>query len=172
MLRIACLLFLLLTGFVHADDYDDSKYFVFDDFRSIELLAVIDNFDKQFEEPTIDKLVQWVPEQIPRTVSFYFDTDGDGVSDIIIAYNLIEAYACKEKCNIGLRDFNDHWILVSSINNNPYSYYIVKKWSMWRKSEKEDWRSVKKSSANLYKYKKHEDWYNGKFLELWPEMAP
>ena len=168
MLRIACLLFLLLTGFVHADDSDN--YYAYDDFVVLELLAVIDNLDIQ--EPTIDKLVQWVPEQIPRTVSFYFDTDGDGASDIIIAYFLIEAYACKEKCTVELSDFDDHWIFVSSIGNNPYSYYIVKKWSMWRNSEKEDWQSVKKTSAEFYKYKKHEDWYNEKFLELWPEMAP
>tara|TARA_Y100001960_G_scaffold302921_1_gene354468 strand:- start:63 stop:581 length:519 start_codon:yes stop_codon:yes gene_type:complete len=172
MIRIFCLLFFLLTGFVDADDYDDLKYFSFDDFTSIELLAVIDDFDKPFQEPTIDKLVEWVPEQIPRTVSFYFDTDGDGVSDIIIAYYLIEAYACKEKCTIKLREFEDHWILVSSINNNPYSYYIIKKWSMWRKSEKEDWRSVEKTSANLYKYKKHEDWFDERFLKMWPNMAP
>jgi hypothetical protein len=45
MFRLACLLFLLLTGFVSAEE------------------------NKQFEEPTIDKLVEWIPEQIPRTVS-------------------------------------------------------------------------------------------------------
>ena len=114
MFRLACLLFSLfiLTGF--------SKP------------RIIDN--GEFEEPSIDKLVEWIPEQIPRTVSFYFDTDGDGVTDIIIAYYLIEAYACKELCTIELREFNDHWILVSSIGENPYSYYIVKKWSMWRLS--------------------------------------
>ena len=58
MLRLACLLFLLLTGFSYAEE------------------------NKQFEEPTIDKLVEWIPEQIPRTVSFYFDTDGDGVTAV------------------------------------------------------------------------------------------
>ena len=47
--------------------------------------------NEQFEEPSIDKLIEWIPEQIPRTVSFYFDTDGDGVHDIIIAYFLIES---------------------------------------------------------------------------------
>ena len=152
MFSVACLLFSLfiLTGF--------SKP------------RIIDN--GEFEEPSIDKLVEWIPEQIPRTVSFYFDTDGDGVTDIIIAYYLIEAYACKELCTIELREFNDHWILVSSIGENPYSYYIVKKWSMWRNTEKEDWQSVKKSSAQFYKYKDHDEWFNEKFLKLWPEMAP
>jgi len=148
MLRIACLLFLLLTGFSYAEE------------------------NKQFEEPTIDKLVEWIPEQIPRTVSLYFDTDGDGTYDIIIAYFLIEAYACKERCTIEITDNTDHWILVSAIGENPYSYYIIKKWSMWRLTEAEDWRSVDKSTDSVYKYKDHDEWLNDRFLKLWPEMAP
>ena len=148
MFRITCLLFLLLTGFVSAEE------------------------NKQFEEPTIDKLVEWIPEQIPRTVSFYFDTNGDDMPDLIVAYFLIEAYACKEKCTIEITDNADHWILVSSIGSNPYSYYIIKKWSMWRKSEKDDWRGVNKSSDSVYKYKDNDDWYDNEFLKLWPEQAP
>ncbi len=148
MFRIACLLFLLLTGFSYAEE------------------------NKQFEEPTIDKLVEWIPEQIPRTVSFYFDTDGDGTYDIIVAYFLIEAYACKEKCTVEVSEYNDHWILVSSIGENPYSYYIIKRWSMWRKSETDDWQSVEKSSESVYKYKTHEEWFLNEYLKLWPEQAP
>ena len=56
MFRLACLLFSLfiLTGF--------SKP------------RILDN--GEFEEPSIDKLVEWIPEQIPRTVSFYFELMG------------------------------------------------------------------------------------------------
>jgi len=43
---------------------------------------------------------------------------------------------------------------------------------MWRLSDKDDWQSVKKSTESLYKYKNYEDWYNDKFLKLWPDMAP
>ena len=43
---------------------------------------------------------------------------------------------------------------------------------MWRNTEKEDWQSVKKSSAQFYKYKDHDEWFNEKCLKLWPEMAP
>ena len=148
MFRLTCLLFLLLTGFSYAEE------------------------NKQFDEPTIDKLVEWIPEQIPRTVSLYFDTDGDGTYDIIIAYFLIEAYACKERCTIEVTDNADHWILVSAIGSNPYSYYIIKKWSMWRRSETDDWRSVKKSTESVYKYKNNDEWFNDRFLKLWPDMAP
>jgi len=148
MFRLTCLLFLLLTGFSYAEE------------------------NKQFDEPTIDKLVEWIPEQIPRTVSLYFDTDGDGTYDIIIAYFLIEAYACKERCTIEVTDNADHWILVSAIGSNPYSYYIIKKWSMWRLTEAEDWRSVDKSTDSVYKYKNNDEWFNDRFLKLWPEMAP
>jgi len=148
MFRLTCLLFLLLTGFSYAEE------------------------NKQFDEPTIDKLVEWIPEQIPRTVSLYFDTDGDGTYDIIIAYFLIEAYACKERCTIEITDNADHWILVSAIGSNPYSYYIIKKWSMWRLTEAEDWRSVDKSTDSVYKYKNNDEWFNDRFLKLWPEMAP
>jgi hypothetical protein len=148
MFRLTCLLFLLLTGFSYAEE------------------------NKQFDEPTIDKLVEWIPEQIPRTVSLYFDTDGDGTYDIIIAYFLIEAYACKERCTIEVTDNADHWILVSAIGSNPYSYYIIKKWSMWRLTEAEDWRSVDKSTDSVYKYKNNDEWFNDRFLKLWPDMAP
>ena len=148
MLRITCLLFLLLTGFSYAEE------------------------NKQFVEPTIDKLVEWIPEQIPRTVSFYFDTNGDDMPDLIVAYFLIEAYACKEKCTIEITDNADHWILVSSIGSNPFSYYIIKKWSMWRKSETEDWQGLEKSSDSVYKYKDNDEWFNDRFLKLWPDMAP
>lgn len=148
MLRITCLLVLLLTGFSYAEE------------------------NQQLIEPSIDKLIEWIPEQIPRTVSFYFDTDGDGKIDIIIAYFLIEAYACKEKCSIEFSEYHDHWVLVSSIDSNPYSYYIIKKWSMWRKSETEDWQGIDKSSDSVYKYKNHDEWFNDKFLMLWPDMAP
>ena len=148
MLRLACLLFLLFTtGFSYAEE------------------------NKQFEEPNIDKLVHWVPEQIPRTVSFYFDTDGDGTYDIIIAYFLIEAYACKVKCTTEVTDNADHWILVSAIGSNPYSYYIIKKWSMWRNTEQEDWKSVEKSSGSVYKYKDHDEWYEKRFLKMHPEKG-
>jgi hypothetical protein len=65
---LVCLLVLLWAGFAQAQD-----------------------FPKEFEEPSMDKLIEWIPEEVPRTVSFYFDTDGDGVYDIIIAYSLIES---------------------------------------------------------------------------------
>ena len=37
------------------------------------------------QEPGLDKLLDWVPEEVPRTVSFYFDTDDDGKFDLKIA---------------------------------------------------------------------------------------
>ena len=39
----------------------------------------------ELQEPSLDKLLDWVPEEVPRTVSFYFDTDDDGKFDIKIA---------------------------------------------------------------------------------------
>ena len=158
-------MFFLCSSFVYAYDYPD------DDFTYMHHLW-IEDFEQQFEEPTIDKLIKWIPEQIPRTVSFYFDTDGDGVHDIIIAYFLIEAYACKEKCNIEVTENADHWILVSSIDSHPYSYYVIKEWSMWKRAETDLWESVKKSSGSVYKYKNNDDWYNERFLRLWPDSAP
>jgi len=156
---LICLVFLLWTGFAQADD-----------FKYMHYLAGIDR--QELLEPSIDKMVEWIPEEVPRTVSFYFDTNDDGMVDIIIAYHLIEAYACKEHCKVEVTTFNDHWVLVSSIGSNPYSYFIIKKWSLWRHTVNEDWQSVKKTSENVYKYNKYEDWYNEKFLELWPDSAP
>ena len=48
-------------------------------------------FQKEFEEPNVDQMVEWIPEEVPRTVSMYFDTNGDGAYDLIIAYHLIDA---------------------------------------------------------------------------------
>ena len=130
------------------------------------------DFKLDFKEPSINQMVEWIPEEVPRTVSIYFDTDGDDIYDLIVAYHLIEAYACKEFCTIEVTEFDDHWILVSSIGSNPYSYYIIKKWSLWKTSKHEDWQSVKKTSEKVYKYKTYEDWYDNEFLKLWPEQAP
>ena len=30
---------------------------------------------EELREPGLDKLLNWVPEEVPRTVSFYFDID-------------------------------------------------------------------------------------------------
>ena len=136
--------------------------------------SVVDakEFKKEFEEPSVDQMVEWIPEEVPRTVSMYFDTNGDGAYDLIIAYHLIDAYACKEFCSIELREFDDHWVLVSSIGSNPYSYFVIKKWSVWKNAKDEDWRSVEKTSDKVYKYKRYEDWYENEFLKLWPDQAP
>ena len=123
------------------------------------------DFEKEFPEPTIDQMVEWIPEEVPRTVSMYFDTDGDGIYDLIIAYHLIEAYACKEHCTIEVTEFSDHWILVSSIGSNPYSYFVKKKWTVWKNNKQEDWKGVQKSSASVYKYKTYEEWYENEFLK-------
>jgi len=136
--------------------------------------SVVDakEFKKEFEEPSVDQMVEWIPEEVPRTVSMYFDTNGDGVYDLIVAYHLIEAYACKESCTVEVTEFDDHWVLVSSIGSNPYSYFVIKKWSVWKNTKDEDWRSVEKSSQQAHKYKTYEEWYENEFLKLWPDQAP
>ncbi len=48
--------------------------------------------------PEVNEIINWIPEEVPRTVSFYIDTNRDNLVDVIITYSLIEAYACKENC--------------------------------------------------------------------------
>ena len=127
--------------------------------------AQAEDFPKEFDEPSIDKLIEWIPEEVPRTVSFYFDTDGDGVSDLIVAYSLIESYECGNKCDVEIQTFVDHWILVTPTDINPYSYYVIKRWTYWRNSKREDWKSVGKTSGSVYKYKTNEEWYENEFLK-------
>ena len=95
----------------------------------------------ELQEPTLDKLIDWVPEEVPRTVSFYFDTDADGQFDIKIAYSLIEAYACKQNCVSRITDNGDHWILPAPGVN----YFVIKKWIVYRYFGDEDWRGVDKT---------------------------
>ena len=118
------------------------------------------------QEPTLDKLIDWVPEEVPRTVSFYFDTDADGQFDIKIAYSLIEAYACKQNCVRGIVDNGDHWILPAPGVN----YYVIKRWIVYRYVDDEDWRGVDKTQQWVYKYPYNDDWLKHKFYPLWPEQ--
>ena len=97
--------------------------------------------EDSLQEPTLDKLIEWVPEEVPRTVSFYFDTDGDGMFDLKIAYSLIEAFACKENCVRRIIDNGDHWILPAPGVN----YFVIKKWIVYRYFGDEDWRGVEKT---------------------------
>ena len=97
--------------------------------------------EDSLQEPSLDKLIEWVPEEVPRTVSFYFDTDGDGMFDLKIAYSLIEAFACKENCVRRIIDNGDHWILPAPGVN----YYVIKKWIVYRYFGDEDWRGINKT---------------------------
>jgi hypothetical protein len=118
------------------------------------------------QEPTLDKLIDWVPEEVPRTVSFYFDTDADGKFDIKIAYSLIEAYACKQNCVRGIIDNGDHWILPAPGVN----YYVVKRWILYRYVDDEDWRSIDKTQQWIFEYPYNDDWLREKFYPLWPKQ--
>ena len=120
----------------------------------------------KLQEPTLDKLIDWVPEEVPRTVSFYFDTDGDGKFDVKIAYSLIEAYACKQNCVRGIIDNGDHWILPAPGVN----YYVIKRWILYRYVNDEDWRGLDKTQHWIYKYPYNDDWLEHKFYPLWPEQ--
>ena len=121
--------------------------------------------EDSLQEPTLDKLIEWVPEEVPRTVSFYFDTDADGKFDIKIAYSLIEAYACKQNCVRGIVDNGDHWILPAPGVN----YYVVKRWIVYRYVNDEDWRGLDKTQQWIYKYPYNDDWLEHKFYPLWPK---
>jgi len=118
------------------------------------------------QEPTLDKLIDWVPEEVPRTVSFYFDTDADGKFDIKIAYSLIEAYACKQNCVRGIIDNGDHWILPAPGVN----YYVVKRWILYRYVDDKEWRSIDKTQQWIFEYPYHDDWLREKFYPLWPKQ--
>ena len=120
------------------------------------------------EVPEINEIINWVPEEVPRTVSFYIDIDGDDLVDVIVTYSLIEAYACKDNCVYTIKDEGDHWLLPG----HRYVYYVIKRWTYWKYVDETDWRGVDKTNEFVYKYKFHEDWYNEKFLKLWPDMAP
>ena len=117
------------------------------------------------QEPSLDKLIDWVPEEVPRTVSFYFDTDADGQFDIKIAYSLIEAYACKQNCVRKIIDNGDHWILPAPGVN----YYVIKKWILYRYVGDKEWRGINKTQEWIFKYPYHEDWLREKFYPLWPK---
>ena len=122
---------------------------------------------EELREPGLDKLLNWVPEEVPRTVSFYFDIDGDGKFDLKIAYSLIEAYPCNKKTNCvsKITDKGDHWLLPAPGIN----YYVVKKWIVYRYVNDDDWRGEKKTNEWIFEYPLHEDWFKYRFEPLWPD---
>ena len=120
----------------------------------------------ELQEPTLDKLIDWVPEEVPRTVSFYFDTDADGKFDIKIAYSLIEAFPCKKNCVSRITDNGDHWLLPAPGIN----YYVIKEWVLYRYVDDEDWRYPYKTQQWIFKYPYNDDWLEHKFYPLWPEQ--
>ena len=117
------------------------------------------------EIPTINEIIDWVPEEVPRTVSFYIDTDGDGQFDIKIAYSLIEAYACKQNCVRRIIDNGDHWILPAPGVN----YYVIKKWILYRYVGDKEWRGINKTQEWIFEYPYYDDWLKHKFYPLWPK---
>ena len=95
--------------------------------------------------PEIKEMIDWIPEEIPRTVSFYIDNNNDGMVDIIIAYSLIEAYACKKNCVYKIEDNGDHWLLPGP----NYVYYVIKRWTYWKYASDEEWRGVDKTHIRV-----------------------
>ena len=118
------------------------------------------------EIPKVNEIINWIPEEVPRTVSFYIDIDGDALVDVIVTYSLIEAYACRENCVYQIKDEGDHWLLPG----NRYVYYVIKRWTLWKYIDDDDWRGEHKTNDFIYQH--YDDWYNERYLQLWPEMAP
>ncbi len=117
----------------------------------------------------VHEIIDWVPEEVPRTVTFYIDTNGDGLTDIRIAYSLIEAYPCNRfNCVKKITDGGDHWVLPAPGIN----YYVIKEWIVFKYKDDEEWRGEHTTSDWIFLYPMYEDWYDEKFLKLWPDMAP
>jgi len=120
----------------------------------------------ELQEPTLDKLIDWIPEEVPRTVSFYFDTDADGKFDIKIAYSLIEAFPCRKNCVSKITDKGDHWLLPAPGIN----YYVIKKWIMYRYFDDESWRGAITTNDWIFENPLYEDWLEHEYYPLWPEQ--
>ena len=115
----------------------------------------------------VNEIINWVPEEVPRTVTFYIDTDGDGLTNIIVAYSLIEALPCRTNCVHVITDNGDHWLLPSPGIN----YYVIKEWIVFKYKDNEEWRGEHTTSDWIFLYPMYEDWYDKKFLKLWPNTA-
>jgi len=122
--------------------------------------------DIQLDLPETDEIIEWVPEEIPRTVTFYIDADGDGTVDIKIAYSLIEAFPCRKNCVNKITDNGDHWLLPAPGIN----YYVIKKWIMYKIGNDENWRTDIKTNEWVFEYPYNDDWLEHRFYPLWPEQ--
>ena len=67
-----------------------------------------------------------------------------------------------------ITDGGDHWVLPAPGIN----YYVIKEWIVFKYKDDEEWRGEHTTSDWIFQYPYYEDWYNEKFLKLWPDMAP
>ena len=150
LLWVSCLLFFLGVSSVQAE----------------EAHSIIDDYVVELDVPKTNEIIDWVPEEVPRTVTFYIDADGDGFVDIKIAYSLIEAFPCKQNCVSEITDNGDHWILPAPGIN----YYVIKEWILYRYADDKDWRFPYKTNEWIFKYPYNDDWLEHKFYPLWPQL--
>jgi hypothetical protein len=78
---------------------------------------------------------------------------------------LIEAFPCKKNCVSKITDNGDHWLLPAPGIN----YYVIKKWTLYRYADDEDWRGGYKTQQWIFKYPYNDDWLREKFYKLWPD---
>ena len=95
-------------------------------------------FDRDIGVPI--KFLDWIPEEIPRNVSFYVDVDGDNKADIIFANPLIEVidykFCTESETREGLlkcRIFQVHPTVVKLVPYpSPKIYIVLKRWTLYR----------------------------------------
>jgi len=116
--------------------------------------------------PNPVKILAWIPEEVPRNVSFYVDFDGDRKPDIIFALPLIQVLDyqfCNDveakqdllKCKI----FQVYPDLIKVVAYpTPKVYVILKEWILYRyviDGKAGPWLSGLRPSNNIHWIEEH-----------------
>ena len=145
------LLTLILVTPVHA--FDSTKEYFFHG-EKFDLSKAPFEFKRLFDKDlgTTFRILDWIPEEVPRNVSIYVDLDGDNKADIIFANPLLQVldyeFCNESEAKQGLLKCQTIQIHSDLIKFVPYPspkvYIVFKEWFLYRyiiDGKSTDWSS-------------------------------
>jgi len=139
MNKFLILLLMMCLPFVYG--FDSSKEYYFHG-KKLNLKKAPFAFEKLFDKDLGVKfrILDWIPEEVPRNVSIYVDLDGDNKADIIFANPLLQVLDYKlcdesefKKKLLRCENIQIYSDLIKFIPYpSPKIYIVFKEWFLYR----------------------------------------
>jgi hypothetical protein len=94
-------------------------------------------------EPSLDKMVAWTIEEIPRNATIYYDLNGDGRPDVVFSHPVI-AQDLADKCqgNNESRISEDYIVLSTCPSDKAFNYFVTKRFALFREISQKLWNRI------------------------------